>query len=230
MDQQSQTESSRWHTGRWAVAFVVGLAVALIALAYIVFIQPGETGFLNRTEEGFFEQSTVAFYIVALLICLALVVIKKWQHGLYYSVVLLAMCLRELDFHTRFSKNITSIRFWKAGEIALWHKLIVAVIVIGILFALFIVARRGFRPWLRHLKLGYAYAISLAGAMGYVFMSFALDNQLNMDALDQPVVLFFNLVEESIETGIPILLCVALIQWMIGCANDKNLAPDLSPD
>ena len=224
MQKQPQTESSHWRTGRWAAAFVAGLAVALIALAYFVFIQPGQVGIENRTEEGLFEQSTILFYILALLISLALVVKRRWPHGLYLSVILLAMDLRELDFHTRFSKNITSIRFWKAGEFALWHKLLVAMILTGVLFAVFSVARRGFRPWLRHLKLGYAYAISIAGAFGFVFLSFAIDNRLNMDALDQPIVLFFNLVEESIEIGIPILLCTALIQWAIAYPKKKNSA------
>ena len=216
MPDQQNTACSQWRSGRWAVASVVGLAAALIALGYIVFKQPGEIGFESRTEEGFLEQLTHILYGVALVICLAIMAIKRWPRGIYPAIILAVMLMRELDFHIRFSpENTSSIRFWKSGEIALWHKLLAAAVLIALIVSLVKLLRRNFRPWLRHLKLGYPYAISIAGAITFVLVSYLLDDNLDMDALDNPVVLFLNIAEESIEVGIPILLGAALIQWAI---------------
>jgi hypothetical protein len=213
----------KWSSGRWAVASVLGLATVLILLAYIASQQPGDLGYKLRTEEGLFEQLTLILYALALVVCLVVAALKQWKRGIYPFIILLGMSMRELDFHIRFSpENMNSIRFWRSGEITLLHKLIAGAVEALIIVAVVIFVRGNFRNWLLHLKLGYPYAISIAGAISFVVVSYAIDNQLDMDALDKPMVLFLSLTEEAIELGIPILICSALIQWAISSGRPQR--------
>ena len=164
--------------------------------------------------------------------------VKRWPGGLYPAIILLGFSLRELDFHTRFTpENINSTRYWRSSDVDLLQKLIVAAFLATMICMAVVFVRRHFRTWLLHLRLGYPYAISIAGALGYILISFALDNQLDMGALDKPIVLFLSLAEEAIEVGIPILLSAALIQWAIssrpvvgGDASPPSSAPPRARD
>lgn len=89
-------------------------------------------------------------------------------------------------------------------------------------FAAFTFMRGGLR-WLRsELSRGQAHAVTVVGLFGYAVIPYLLDNILDMKDLENPRTLFFSLVEESVEMGIPILLCLALLQWTLGTRRGKE--------
>ena len=215
---EENSNLNTWRSGKLAIALVVMLALALVTLAYIISRMPYEVAYKSRTEEGFLERSTVVLYGVAFIICLIVVFVNRWRTGFYVATLLLAFSLREMDFHIRPTttdrvEKITSTRYWRSGDVGLLEKLIILIILIAIATTIVKYLRGSSPRWLADLKRGRPYAISVAGFGLFMLTGFMIDNQLSMDALDNPVVLFLSLVEECIEVGIPIMACIALVQW-----------------
>ncbi len=169
---------------------------------------------MARTEEGIIERMSVGFWIAAVCITAGLAVLQRWRRGWFGAWFFSVLCLRELDFHSRFTpENITSTRYWRSGEVIVFEKLLVFLLLAAWAWAGYRFVWGGLRwrrgEWTR----GRAHAVTIVGLFGFAFIPYLLDNTLDMDDLENPRTLFFSLVEESIEMGVPILICLALLQW-----------------
>ena len=220
-NQNLSSTSTTWRSGLIAVATVIALALALVAIAYAIFKMSYDVAYEQRTEDGILEHITVWFFWLSLIICIGVAIRNRWVGGLYVSIFLLTCILRELDFHIRPTtsdrvEKINSTRWWRSMDVGLLEKLVVAIVLILILGALWKLVSGSGRTWLKDLKRGRPYAICVAGIFFYVAVSYILDNRLDMEALDKRqdrLVLFFSLVEEAIEVGIPLLASLAIILW-----------------
>lgn len=212
-----------WKNLRWKremagpAGLVLGLLLGLVGLAWWLFRLPYEQAYIARTEEGIVERMSAGFWILAVLIAVGLAVLRRWKRGWFGAGFFTLLCLRELDFHSRFTpENITSTRYWRSGEVVVLEKVLVFLILVGWAWAVFRFLRGGL-PWLRgELIRGRAHAVTIVGLFGFACIPYLLDNILDMSDLENPRTLFLSLLEESVELGIPVLLCLALLQW--GCA------------
>ena len=195
---------------------VLGLLVLLVGLAWMLFRQPPEAAYLARTEEGIIERMSVGFWVVVVCTSIFLALLRSWKRGWWGAWFFSVLCLRELDFHSRFTpENITSTRYWRSGEVVVLEKLLVFLLLAVWAWAGYRFFRGGWQ-WLRgEWSRGKAHAVTIVGFFGFACIPYLLDNILDMDDLDNPRTLFFSLVEESVEMGLPILIGLAFVQWAV---------------
>jgi len=205
--------SQRSQVGR-TVALVVGLLVVPVIFAIYLFKLPPEEAFRARTEEGIVEQATHWIWYVTIGVTLLFGILYRWRKGLLGAWIFLALTFRELDFHIRFTpENMNSIRFWKSGEISIPAKLLAFAFIAFTAWAIFQFFR-GSWPWFKKIWCeGSALARTIIAIFAFIAFAYGLDNVLDMDDLENPRTLFFSILEETVETGIPVLILVAVIQW-----------------
>ena len=196
------------------------LTLVLFGLAFVItaFVG-GDDAYLARTEDGWIEKASVVLYFILAAGFVVAAVAVPWQRGFYAAFLMLVFAMREMDFDEFTSgektQKLTSTRYWRSEDFSIFHKLIVLLVLVATAVALWKLCRGGW-SWLRtSLAAGKPYAVSVLGVVFYILLSSVLDNRVDWDALDNPVVLFFSLAEECVELGIPILLGVALVQWLI---------------
>lgn len=211
-------DSEFWRSGKWAVIQLVGLFVVLLAGALIAFSLPEDLALKSRTEEGLFERLTIVFYGLAIAISVLVIVIRRWYDGWIVSFMLFLLTIRELDFHKRPTQSgdfesVTSRRYWLAEDVALLEKILIAVVIILAAYALFRGLQNFIRPWWEALRRGRPYAIFVLGMPTLAVLSVLLDKVIDVEDLNTPYVLFLSLLEESLELGIPIAACLALVHW-----------------
>ncbi len=218
-----------------ATSLAAGLAVLLVAVAWFLSRMPWEDAYHARTEEGIIEELTLVFYGLALLLCIAIAIVKRWKKGFYGAIVFLAFALRELDFHNRFTpENIDSTRYWRSVDVPLLQKLFVAILIAGLVYALVMFLKGGFRTIREDLRNRRAYAVTVVGIVVFMAASMVIDKQLDTDIIDKATeitgwvrwILFLSLAEETIEMGIPILACLALVQWAGMRENRRSAHPE----
>jgi len=205
--------SSKAHLIRTILFILVLLVIPVVAAIYF-FRLPHELAFLARTEEGIVEQTSHWLWFAAVAVSLILGIVYKWKQGLLGAWFFLALTFRELDFHIRFTpENMNSIRFWKSGEISIPAKLLAFTFIAFTAWTIFHFFRRSW-PWFRK---AWAAATPLSQTIvaifAFVAVPYSLDNILDMDDLENPTVLFGSILEETLETGIPALILLALFQW-----------------
>jgi len=202
--------------GSWGAFALAGiLAFGLLLGAFFIQRFAGDDAALfQRTESGLIEVGTAVLYGLALVLALSIALVKKWRSGFFAALAILAMLLRELDFHARFSdEKMSSTRYWRSAEEPLPGKLLAFVILLCLSLAIFHWLWSKRPAFIRDLRDGLAYPATVLAILGYGLLSMLLDKWTDTDALDQPIHLFMSLGEECIELGIPFLIIVALIQW-----------------
>ena len=140
-----------------------------------------------------------------------------WKH-LYFAVIPIAMCFRELDFHNHFTTmSITRSTFFISPRVPLIEKA-GAVLVYGVLVWCGVMLLRHAREFLSDLRAFRAYAVSLVLAGGFAVVSKAVDGigrKLAPFGLEiTPVVEgAFIVAEEVMELGIPVFFLVAVFAF-----------------
>lgn len=214
------------------------VTLALIVAAGYVSRLPWDQAYHARTEQGVIEGVTVVFYGCACVISLALFLLQRWTKGIYAAVILLALGLRELDFDARFTpEQIDSIRYWRLADVPLLQKLGVALLLVALLFVLLRFLKGSAIRLREDLGRRRAYAITLVGIGVYLTASYVIDNQLDTARMDMIQTgaeqgrkdLFFSLLEECIELGIPLLACLSLMQMAMQRRLDAGYRPVAPP-
>ncbi len=203
------------------VLIVCALTLVLLGLAFLITrFWEGTDALVARTEAGWIEKSTIVFYVIVAGLCCVAAVRMPWQRGFYVVVLLALFVLREMDFDEFAAadgkQKITSTRYWRSGDFPIFQKLLVLLVLIAGAVALWRFCRGGVGWMRRALAEGHSYAASILGIGCYFMISLILDNRVDWNQLDKPIVLFFSLTEELIEMGIPILIGIAIIQWILG--------------
>jgi hypothetical protein len=203
---------------RKAIALVVGVGFALFALAYgIEKFLSDDTTYLLRTEDGLIEKGTLWVYGVAVVLALFICVVKRWRFGIYIAIVIGLTMMRELDLDIRqgadgVAQKLNSTRYWRSPEFPVLEKILIGAALLAAAYAGVKLLRSGLPGLWRDLKVGVSYPVTVIGIGAFVALSQIMDNRVETGNLDDPIVMYFSLAEECIELGIPILICIALVQ------------------
>lgn len=209
---------------------MVSIGVALFGVAYLIFRLAGaEVTHWARTEEGPAERATLVAYGLAIVLALLLAARKGWRLGWCVALVLFVALSRELDVDIRTGadgtvQKLSSIRYWRSANFPLLEKLVIGATLAALAVSGVVLLRRGLPTLMRDLRAGEAYTISVIGISVFFAISMLLDNRLDMGNLQSPVVMYFSLVEEFVELGIPLLACLALVRLWPTVGGDVGAA------
>lgn len=189
--------------------------VATIALAVDLVLAPA--GSITR-EGGPVELCSAGFYIVALAaLCARSAVSRAWPG----MVTLLAMFLRELDADKRFTdEGLLSTKVF-VYDIAVWQKLLAAVVLLILLVSVGALIWRGAPRLSRAFAEGRAWAIYLVSGIVLAVLSKSIDGLGRKLApfglrVSDVVNTRAGQIEEMMELGIPVLLLMAILAMRRG--------------
>ncbi len=181
----------------YSTVILVSLIVALIA------VQSELLGMFLTDETGPIQICTVAGYCMAVLTALFLQWKKKISFGYGAGVILLAMGLRELDFHDRFTTmGIMKTRFYISNTVPLTEKCIGAAILLALtcILALFLV--KNFQPFYTALRKGNRAALLALNGICFTIVSKLIDSCSSLIVCG---------IEETMEFAIPYFFLLAMI-------------------
>lgn len=202
-----------------SVSVIVLVTISLLITSFIISKRPYKLAYLARTERGTIEKATTITWAAAAMACLLFTHRKERWKGYSCTFLLVTLMLRELDFHSRFTDHhITSLSYWRSMHIPMGEKLIVLCIVLILAANLCFFVKTAFSQFAQDLRKREPYALTILGSLAYVALSLFLDAVIDVGRLNRPFYLFLSIFEESIELGIPILVMLALIQWIFGQA------------
>lgn len=196
-----------------AVVAVIGLLLA----AVLAMKSTVAREFLG--EGGVIETLAAGGYIV----CVASLIREggfRWVgRHFYFAAIVVAMCLRELDFHSNYTTmSITKSSFYVAGHVPLGEKL-GAVLVLGFLIVCGVVmVRRHGRSFFKGLRNLDAVALAIAAAGLSAVAAKSLDGigrKLGEIGLIVPesVEMVSLAIEEVLELGIPAFAALAVFAY-----------------
>lgn len=202
--------------------FALIAGVLLVQFLIIVLNPSGIGGHLNPLflESGPIEELSPIGYALCMVLIVSLGGVKfAFTRAFSLMVVLLAMMLRELDFHTRFTAmSITKRAFFLSGDVPLEQKVVafLALALIGCAVLHVVLTHgRAFVARLRSLDpVGVAVALSLL----MILFSEILDGgDHTLARIGFPIGVesteFLEKVEETLEMGISIFAALAILAY-----------------
>lgn len=166
-------------------------------------------------EDGIIENLSVIGYFACVFLmfrALGKDAEKYWD----IIIVLFSFGLRELDFHSRFTKmGMTKIRFFTSSGIPVYQKIIAAFCGCLILYCIVRIVRKHFSSFAVSLKKLEPSAVCIATGLAFILFSLALDGlsgkMLKLNIEIGPVISGFgDSAEELFELGIPIMFALSL--------------------
>ncbi len=197
-----------------AYSGIVVVPCIVVASLVILSLLPEEQVINAVRENGLVELLTVVIY-AGVIGCLALLSLqRKETKTLAASGMVLLLCLRELDFHSRFTTmGIFKTRFYVSPEVPLPEKAIVSIVVLGLLAAVLVFIRQYWKNFFRGLQQKEASMIAVACGLSCAVCSKMLDS---MSHLFRPLCFWYNpaimsrAIEETLELAIPLFFLVAI--------------------
>ncbi|HEX7054802.1 MAG TPA: hypothetical protein VF211_12825 [Burkholderiales bacterium] len=205
-------------------AAVAVALVAFLASLLLMLVLPLETFRRWTSEEGFFEQASWIGYLAAGALCLLM---ARRDPRLYLpcSVVLLAMCARELDWHRRFTTDsFLKSRYFLKVQAPLAEKLIAGAVVLALTALVLYLVVRYWRPFLRALRARVPAAVTLATTVALLVVTKTADRLpgiLRDDyglRLPDALARLDMVLEEPMELAIPLLILLAIAQARAGAS------------
>ena len=206
---------STWFRDARPALFVPGLILVstLLAAAGLTLWDPKITKSLVG-EGDLVEMATVWLYALGIIICLWLMVSKRWPAGWTGAAILGLIMIRELDAHKHFTAhNITSIRYWRAEDIALSEKVMVAMISLAIGLVVVAAVRKTWNPYCERLKRKEPHAIMVASMVALLVLSQIPDRTIDTGHLRGQMDIFLFAAEEMLEMAVALCSVIALTQW-----------------
>jgi hypothetical protein len=208
------------------------MAGILVIQLLIVALNPSEIGGrLNPLfrETGSIETLSPIGYALCMVLIIALGGLKlAFTRAFSLMVVLLAMMVRELDFHSRFTAmSIVKIRFFLSGDVPLQQKvlalLVLALIGLAVVHVIFVHGRNFVARLRRFDPVGIATALSIA----MIVLSECLDGaDRTLARIGFPAGMidakFLLKVEETAEMGIPIFAALAILAYFSAGRENVN--------
>ncbi|MBD1390483.1 hypothetical protein IC617_13660 [Neiella sp. HB171785] len=204
----------------WAIAAVV--AVATLVFFVAVSLEPAAQKMLMR-EHGPIEALSAFGY----LLCVAVMAkaggsdyVKKYW---YFSVVLVSFAAREMDFDKAFTNvGVLKSKFFFSPDVSIMGKLVSAVILGFILFALITIVRRHSKAFIAKVFSfrwdPVIWSIGFAGTFLVVSKSLdGLGRKLRgwgIADISPEVDKVASLVEESMELAVPYLFIIAVLAYL----------------
>lgn len=199
--------------------YVILLAVMVAFCATAFLGEPARRSMMD--EWGPVESAGVLLYVGVVI-----VLVEYSQHDrpffMHTVVILTMMSARELDFQTAFtSKNFLNKTFYRHSAEGFTQEQMSAMIVVGIV-GLIAISYLCYLPRLiANLKRGKPFAFSIAAAILMIPASVLLDGAYRVlhEEWGLPLALsvkhFISSLEECLETGIPMMMLLALLQYRI---------------
>ncbi|PAP95218.1 hypothetical protein [Mesorhizobium wenxiniae] len=193
------------------------MGLALLVLVFLIALPlaffPEDIRKFYLSEGGPIEVFSAAGYLIVVATLVREMsyrdLLKRW----YLVAILIAMCLRELDFHAHFTThNITKTTLYISPDVPLLEKLIGATVVIALGIAFYLLLKNGFRRFVHGLRHGEATAVAIAAAVGCAVLSKVIDgapSNLTFLGIHLTRIYTSTVFEEILELGIPIFLAIA---------------------
>lgn len=210
-----RTDQSIRSGSYWPFWLALVVTLAFCALGFF----SGKSAYDFVQESGAIENASASIYLCGVFGFAVLRPDLAFGRGWSVSVIMLLFSARELDFDKRFTeKGILQLRLY-SGDYPWDQKLIGAAFVCLILVTLFVLVRRGWRPFLSGLRNGAIWAWAVALAVLTVFVAKSLDGAGRKLApygveLSESTDFLFVLIEEFFELGFGLLLVFAICNWI----------------
>jgi hypothetical protein len=182
---------------------IIYLTVILTSLIIsLIAVQDEVLGMCLTSESGPVQIFSVIGYLMASITALFLQWKERVSFGYGAAVLLLAMGLRELDFHDRFTTmGIMKTRFYISDTVPLIEKIIGAVVLLGLTWITVSFLLKHFRPFVTALRAGNkAVLLALHGIIFIIVSKF----------LDPSPSLVICAIEETMEMAIPYFFLLAM--------------------
>ena len=182
---------------------IIYLTVILTSLIIsLIAVQDEVLGICLTSESGPVQIFSVIGYILAFIIALFLQWKERISFGYGAAVILLAMGLRELDFHDRFTTmGIMKARFYISDTVPLTEKIIGAVVLLGLTCITVSFLLKHFRPFVTALKAGNKAALLAVHGIIFIIVSKLIDPSPS---------LVICAIEETMEMAIPYFFLLAM--------------------
>ena len=183
---------------------IIYLTVLLTSLIIsLIAVRDEVLGMFLTSESGPVQIFSVIGYFMAFMTALFLQWKGRLSFGYWAAVLLLAMGLRELDFHDRFTTmGIMKTRFYISDAVPLTEKVIAAVVLLGLTWVTVAFLVKNFRPFVKALKGGNRAALLALNGICFTILSKLIDANPS---------LIICALEESMEMGIPYFFLLAMI-------------------
>jgi len=211
------------------IRFYILMFATVIGTLLVILLNPGTVdGQFNPLfeEGGFIEGLSPMGYVFCVLLIIAHGGFRfAFTRALPLVVVLLAMTLRELNFHVLFtSMSIEKLDFYTSPAVPL-HQKVIAFLVIALVAAavLLLIVRHG-RVFLAGLWKLDPVSLGTALAIGEILLSKSIDGINNRLAdigyfMSDETTNMFAKVEETAELGISLYAIIAILAYF-GSARD----------
>ncbi len=191
----------------------VGLVVLLTVAGLLFMGRPGAAGLLK--ENGPIEMMSAAGYVVAVVFFL--IKFRRSATALwYFPLLMLAMGLRELDFHVRFTTiNMTKARYFFTEGVPPGEKAVVAAVLLVLACAGVTMLVKEGRAFWTSLKQRQPAGVGVSLAIMLGVCSLVLDAlprkllKWGITVSDFPS-FAISVLEEVVELGIPLMLLVTI--------------------
>lgn len=214
-----------------SVRYYALTAATVVGLLLVIVLDPATVGGqINPLfeEGGFVEGLSPMGYVF----CIALIIAQggfrfAFTRAFSLIVILLAMTLRELDFHTRFTvMSLEKLKFYISPEVPLGQKAIGLLILLLLATAVLHVLKQHGKSFLAGLRKGDPVSIATALAIGSILLSKSMDGLNNrLDDLGYAIggntTHVLEKIEETTELGISIFAIIAIIAYF-GTARESG--------
>ena len=199
-------------------------------MVVIAFVIPPELRKAALEENGYIENATLFGYIL----CIYFLVREggsEWVKSRWCLVVIpLLLLAREADLHAKYTEySIFGTKYFFSGSGSALSLIIGAVIVIFVLWIFASTTIKYYREFFRKLRDLDPCALFIGIAMLFAIAAKTIDGtarkldsyQLILDEHGEIIAL---LVEETLELGISLALCLAALNYFRGTSTDHSFA------
>ena len=196
----------------------IALLGVWLVLVGLICLLPGKIPYETTREGGPVETLSAYGYF---LFCLFLVHFNRIgavKTSFAPAFFLLLLGLRELDFHARFTTmGMFKSRFFISPEVPLGEKVVVVCFIIFLIAYAAIYLRKTLPLFIRDLRAGEAYSVSVVFGLGAMVFSKFIDSNSEIfvflaGAMENPKVMV-RVAEECLEMFIPLFFIRALLQY-----------------
>ncbi|MBW8190518.1 hypothetical protein K0504_05660 [Neiella marina] len=204
----------------WAISAVVALAAVVFAIA--VSLEPSAQKMLMQ-EHGPIESLSALGYLIAVVVMLKAGGQDYLKKYWYFAVVFVSFAAREMDFDKSFTNvGVLKSKFFFSPEVSIMGKLVAAVILGFILFALISIVRHHGKAFIAKVFTfrwdPVVWSIGFAGS--FLVISKSLDGLgrklrgWGIADISAEVDKTASLIEESMELAVPYLFIIAILAYL----------------
>jgi hypothetical protein len=186
---------------------IIYLTVILTSLLIsLIAVRDEVLGMFLTSEDSPVQIFSVIGYFMAIITAVFLQWKKRLSFGYGAAVIFLAMALRELDFHDRFTTmGIMKTRFYISATVPPTEKIIGAVILVALACIIVLFLVKNFQPFLAALRDKNRAALLALNGICFTIISKIIDPNPSLIACA---------IEETMEFAIPYFFLSAMLLYV----------------